>query len=420
MKNLIKTLAFAAVALTFTLQPAAYAQAQTAASGTQTTQGSDDQAKRDLYTKFYNAVTANKQAEAYESAQEYVRKYPNDTDDIAKYVRTFITTYEKSQRAARFTPFYEAINKKDYNTAFAQGKQLLATEPNNMSVMMNLVYTGYLAVTSGNSSFNAEASNYAKQVIQLIESGKTPEGEKPWYPFNTRDEALTYLNYYYGVMNLKSAPADASVYIVKAIGYESPLKRDPAIYHQLAYAYQEGEFKPLNANVQRFVGKEESPESKAALANLYQSADRIIDALARAIAYTDADPKNKQKYATQRAGWMEDLTRMYKFRNKDSDAGLTQFIAGVTSKPLPKFTPITPESMATTPATTATPAATPTATPTTTGTTPPATTTRPATTTTPSATTPARPATGTTTTTPPATNNTRPRPAATTPPTRRP
>ena len=54
--------------------------------------------------------------------------------------------------------------------------------------------------------------------------------------------------------------------------------------------------------------------------------------------------------------WMETLTTWYKFRHNDSDAGLTEMIAGVTSKPLPpEPTPIT-TLPATTPAATATPA----------------------------------------------------------------
>ncbi|MEJ7575509.1 MAG: hypothetical protein WKF74_00730 [Pyrinomonadaceae bacterium] len=415
MKNSIKTLAFAVVAFAFALQPVAFAQAQTAASGTATAQDTAAQEKRDLYTKFYNAVTANKQDEAYQSAQEYVRKYPNDTDDIAKYVRTFITTYEKNQVSQKYTGFYGFIQKKDYPGAFTQGKQLLSTDPNDMRVLLNLVQAGYLAAVSGNTSLSADASNYAKQVIGLIESGKTPEGEKPWYPFNNRDEALAYLNYYYAAMNLKAAPADAAGYLVKSVGYESPLKRDPSIYYQLAYAYEAGEYKRLGDSYQAFVGKDETPESKAARANLDQGADRIIDALARAIAYADADPKNKQKYAQQRAQWMTALTQIYKSRNNNSDAGLPQYIASVSTKPMPQFKLVTAESMTTTPAssTATTPAATPT-TPSTGTTTPAATPARPAapTTSAPSTTTtPARP-----TTTPAA------RPTTTTPPstTRRP
>ena len=412
MKNLTRSLTVAAIALVFALQPVGFAQAQTAASGTATAQDAGAQEKRDLYTKFYNAVTANKQDEAYQSAQEYVRKYPNDTDDIAKYVRTFITTYEKNQVSQKYASFYGLIQKKDYPGAFTQGKQLLSTEPNNISVMMNLVQAGYAAAVSGNTSLSGEASNYAKQVIGLIESGKTPEGEKPWYPFNNRDEALAYLNYYYAAMNLKAAPADAAGYLVKVVSFETPLKKDPLIYYQLAYAYEAGEYKRLGDAYQAFVGKEETPESKAARANLDQGADRIIDALARAIAYADADPKNKQKYAQQRAQWMTALTQLYKSRNNDSDANLPQYIASVTTRPMPQFKPVTAESM-----TPATPASGTTATPAATPTTPPATTT----TTRPAATTTSTPGAATTT---PARTTATPaaRPAPTTPPstTRRP
>ena len=98
-------------------------------------------------------------------------------------------------------------------------------------------------------------------------------------------------------------------------------------------------------------GKDETPESKAALENLNQVIDRIIDAYARAVALATAP-----EYAAKKAEWTTQLTTFYKFRHNDSDAGLQELIAGVLSKPLPPQ----PTLVATpVPATTSAPATTP-------------------------------------------------------------
>jgi hypothetical protein len=60
--------------------------------------------------------------------------------------------------------------------------------------------------------------------------------------------------------------------------------------------------------------------------------DRVIDAYARAVALAGNEPQ----YQTAKASWTKQLTTLYKFRHADSDAGLTEFIAGVLSKPLPQ------------------------------------------------------------------------------------
>src|SRR6185503_1199565 len=85
-------------------------------------------------------------------------------------------------------------------------------------------------------------------------------------------------------------------------------------------------------------GKDETPESKLALANIYQLVDRMIDAYARAIALAGSDAA----FAKQKPQWSESLMQWYKFRNKGSDAGLNELLATIVSKPLPPLpTPLT-------------------------------------------------------------------------------
>jgi hypothetical protein len=168
------------------------------------------------------------------------------------------------------------------------------------------------------------------------------------------------------------------------------LKKSPYTYAYIAGAYETGPYaKQSQQYKEMYSGKDETPESKLALANINQLVDRMIDGYARAVALAGADPK----HAAAKQGWNDTLMQWYKFRNNDSDAGMSELVAGILSKPLPPE----PTPLTSLPAAPATPAATPvgnSGAPATNGATAPSTT--PATTPgTKPATTPTTPATGT-------------------------
>jgi hypothetical protein len=178
----------------------------------------------------------------------------------------------------------------------------------------------------GDEALLAESAQFAKKAIEMIESGKPPA------PLASKDEALAYLNYTIAKSLLKSNPAEAITYYVKAAKFNSDLKKNPQLYTELAGAYGEG---PIAKLSEEYKAKYtvESPESKLAAANINQVIDRQIDALARAAALT-TDAANKKAI-------MDVLTGLYKDRNK-SEAGLNELIASVLSKPIPEVpTPLT-------------------------------------------------------------------------------
>jgi hypothetical protein len=131
---------------------------------------------------------------------------------------------------------------------------------------------------------------------------------------------------------LKTSPDSSIDSLIKAAGYESDIKRTPSTYYFLAVAYESGPYKTLSAAYQReYADKPETPQSKAALEKLGVVMDRIVDAYARAIATAGTDAKTQQS----RNEWLAQMTTYYKFRHNNSDAGMTEFIAGVLQKPLP-------------------------------------------------------------------------------------
>ena len=266
-------------------------------------------------------------------------------------MKKWVTAYDKENRKFRLNDLF--VNQRKYAEAMPLAKEILAEEPDNVQAPIALGYGGYvLAVTTKNESGNAEAINYSKKAIQVIESGKTPEAPASWTPFKSKEDALGYLYYSVGYLERASNPTEALTYFIKAAQFDSEIKKNPQTYVFITAAY-EAQYAKMSADYEAtYKGKDETPESKLAIANINQVVDRIIDALARAVAVAGTDAAAQQS----KAQWLARLTELYKFRHDKSDAGLNEMIASVMSKPLPPLpTPITTLPV-TTPATATTPA----------------------------------------------------------------
>lgn len=317
VKGLLAT-AFLAVSLV-TFGSVAFAQAAQAAQET------DDPAKIAIYKQFYENHK-NNPVVAYKAAREYLQRYTKDKDQYIDYLNKWIVAYERDERKQNLPGF---INEKKFSEAFNSGAKILADEPDNLRVQIDLGYAGYLAASAKDETHNTAALGYARKAIQAIDSGKAPES---WAPFKGKDDTLAYLNYAVGFLTLKTSPDQAIDSLLKAARYESEIKRTPSTYYFLAVAYESGPYKTMSAAYQtEFANKPETPQSKAALEKLNVVMDRIIDAYARAIAAAGTDPKTEQS----RKEWMAALSTYYKFRHEGSDAGINEFIAASLQKPLP-------------------------------------------------------------------------------------
>ena len=340
MKKIITTLSvLAALAIPVVAQTTP-APAQTAPAGCSA------ESKQAWYNEFRQTFKTN-QPKAYELAQKYLACPAEAAEEqITAYLKNFIGLIDKASRTPKVAEF--VYDKKDYAKAFELGRQVLTDEPENVKVMTDLSYAGFLAATSKVNTYNADTLNYSKKAIQLIQAGTVPSS---WAPYSGKDEALAYLNNTIGVLTIQTNPSEALPFLLKAAQLEGKLKKQPITYGYIGDAYQTGPYDRLSAEYKKlYEGKDETPESKLALENINQVIDRMIDAYARAVALSGTDPANQ----TSKAAWMETLTTWYKYRNNQSDAGLNEMIAGVLNKPLPPVpTPIT-----------SLPAATPTSTPT--------------------------------------------------------
>ncbi|HMF57506.1 MAG TPA: hypothetical protein VK619_14280 [Pyrinomonadaceae bacterium] len=389
MKTLIRSLVFAALVATFSLP--VLAAINFMADGDTATQEQQDQAKADLYKKFTDNRNTNPQV-AYDAGREYLTKYGTDNDQYVAYIKKWVTKYEA---AMRIQTLEQNITANKFADAFTLAKQILAEDPNNLVVLRDAAWAGLNMTTTGQGSdaSNAEAAGYAQRTIDMINQGATFIPNTP-IDAKAKDETLGWLNYAMGIFKFKNAPTEAINFFIEATKHGGFQKTEPQTFYLLANAYENAYYTRMAQDYQnkfKTVADEQTPEGRLAKANLNEVIDRIIDAYARAINLAGTNPK----YATAKTKWLQTVTGYYKYAHNDSDAGLTDLIAGIQAKPLPAaYTPLTTlPADATTPATGTT----------TTGGTTPATTGNPPSTTAPAGTTPANRTTNTNTT-PPSTN----------------
>jgi len=261
---------------------------------------------------------------AYDAAKQYLACSSDSGDQYAAYLKRFVDAYDKLHAAQDINNQFDAAYKnKNYADQIRLGKQILAGDPDNATVNIIMGVAGL-----GDVNVLNESSQYAKKAIALIEAGK------PATPYQ-KDQALAYLNWNIGKASLSSAPADSITSLIKAAKPETEVKKNPQLYIDLWTAYENGPRAKLTEDYKAKQGPNgtETPESKLVLENLNQVFDRQIDALARAAALTTN--------ATDKKAVMDNLTGLYKFRNK-SEAGLNELVASVLSKPIPDVpTPIT-------------------------------------------------------------------------------
>ncbi|HEU4930680.1 MAG TPA: hypothetical protein VFT48_01305 [Pyrinomonadaceae bacterium] len=311
-----------------------------------------DEAKEALYASFLKN-RADDQAKAYEDAKKYLAcpttGITEAQNKIVEYLKKWVAKYEEITRAARFTDLLYV--QKKYPEAYALGKEILAAQPDNLKVQIDLGVNAYLVAPLNNPALSAEALEHAKKALAALDSGKTIED---WKPLAGKEVGVAYLNYSIGSLSLQSDPSNALKFLIKAAQFETQLKKSPYTYAYIAGAYETGPYAKLSEEYKRlYSGKDETPESKLMLANINQLVDRMIDGYARAVALAGANAD----FAQPKAVWNESLTTWYKYRNSDQTTGLDQFIAGVLSKPLPpEPTPLTSLPPTSTPA--ATPAST--------------------------------------------------------------
>lgn len=326
MKTIIRFLSLSAMAVLLVTPALARlnANALNRDAVNQAQQG-DAEAKAALYAKVTENYKTNQKV-AYEAAKEYLQKYPNEENQqIVTYLKNFVAKYEKAVRKQTLSTY---ISEKKWAEAFQLGKEIVNDEPENLVVALQTSWAGLQLGLSGNNANNSAASGIAQKAIQLIDAGKMPEEGKP---YTNKEEDLGWLNFSLGYYALKNKQqSEAAGYFIKAVGHESTTKQNPTVYAQIATIYEDEYGRLQQQYDAQYKGKPETDESKAALVQVKQFLEPMIDAYARAVAYSGDNPAFK----AGKENWSQRLKELYTF-SKGSTDGLDALIASVKTKPIP-------------------------------------------------------------------------------------
>src|ERR1041384_424476 len=329
MKMMIRLLSLVALAAAFALP--AFAQDTSAAPAAQGICTEDARAK--MYTDYYNLRKQNDaaaQKQARDIAGQYMHKYGSCDDQYSKAVQKFIDAYDKAKGDIDLqNKLITTYTQHNYPDAVAAAKDILAKNPDDVKTAITGAWAAYQGVAAKNTALTADAINLAQRALQLIDSGKPADS----YFFATKDEARGWMEYVLGATNLKDNPAEAAKHLVAVAQSNTPAKQEPTTYFYLARAYED-EYQKQSERYKTFT--EVNDESKILLANMNLTVERIVDAYARAVAYSTKPEQQKDK-----ATYMTRLTEIYKSEHNGSDAGLNELVASVTTKPVLLTTPVT-------------------------------------------------------------------------------
>ncbi len=269
-------------------------------------------------------------------AAAFVKKYPQSplrpqiADGIAREIeattdqparaslaQTFLEIFNLPEEAQLVTGMLLSsyINTGQTQDAMTLGTQWLAKHPDDIPVMRNLTILASGQAIQGNNAFSAQGRDYGAKAIALIEADKMPAGfDAAKWPEYKR-EALVSLYRETGVLAYKAGDNAAAITLMeKAIELNSP---DAAIYLLLGDLY--------NANYEESAKTAivaSAANKPAATQKAEADLDRVIDAYARAIAFTEGKPD----FAQANAAIRERLTPYYKYRHKNSTDGMQQLI----------------------------------------------------------------------------------------------
>jgi hypothetical protein len=281
-----------------------------------------------LYSQYYEhrkMPSAEDQRIAYELAKDYLRRYGGDeTDPDLKSIRKFVSEYEKLHAQSQLDA---AVAAKNYPQAFQIGRTLLKNDPENFYVLAMLGKAGYENALAGDPKLNIDTIDYLRHAIQIVESGKLAKPD----PFKDAEAAKGFLNFTLGWFLREQFPVEAAAAFRKAAQTDGPYRTNSEVYYRMGVAILKGELAELSTEYnQKFGSKPPSPEQTAMLERIKQLAGRAIDAYARAVALSSG-PEQRDA----RAKILAQLTALYKSFHNDSDAGLSELLADVLSKPLP-------------------------------------------------------------------------------------
>ncbi len=276
------------------------------------------------FIEYKRSLNPEERRLAYPAAKDYLRKFGGEGDSNAREAQKFVTEYE---RVFSNRDVFTAYTAKNYAKAFELGRPHLKTDPDDFFVLGTLSEAGYENALAGNATLNEESVDYTRRAIKILEAGKLAQAD----PFKSMDVARGFLYSTLGWFVKDQAPVEAAAAFLKAAQSNSPYHTDPSVYHRMGVAILKGEFAQLsNEYNDKYGAKQSSGEQQAMLGRVIHTAERAIDAYARAVALSTT-PEQQEA----RAKILAQLTVLYRNFHNNSEDGLSDLIANVLTKPLP-------------------------------------------------------------------------------------
>lgn len=257
---------------------------------------------------------------AYQLGKDFLSRFGKDKDDQVTKIKSFVEKYREHV-------FYVAVDAKKFAEAFATGKEILAEQPDNAEILMNLAYNGYNSFSvNRDRAFADESIGFTKKALELFDAGKYP---KQFAPFKDKVEATAFLHFIEGTLLFDVDKKSGASEIYKAALNDSIVKNSADTYSVLA-TYYEGLYEKGSKELKAQTDAKTISDAdfKSGTEKINKIIDQMMDAYARAVKRGEAE---KNPNAPQ---WRQRLTEVYKFRNK-SDDGLAEYIKVVDNTPLP-------------------------------------------------------------------------------------
>ena len=252
-------------------------------------------------------------------AESIAREIAETTDNQAKgaLAQTFLEIFNLPGEAPLVTAslLNSYVNTGQTQDAMTLGTKWLAEHPDDVSVMQNLTILASAEAIKNNNAFIAQGRDLGARAIALLEADKMPAGfdAAKWPDF--KKQALVSLYRETGILAFKANDHAAAVPLLeKAVGLNSP---DAAIYFLVSDL--------LNSEYEEYAKRAmvaSAADKPAATQKAEAALDRVIDAYARAIAFTDG----KAEFAQANAAFRERIGPYYKYRHKGSTDGMQQLI----------------------------------------------------------------------------------------------
>jgi len=300
---------------------------------------------------------------AIETGKQFLEKYGAcpSAEELSTYLKGQLPKMEESNKKAIEAKgkgdlakrFDDALKAKNWDQTYSLGKEILEKYPEEFRTVEIVLGSvgGEEALTKSNFKYSEDTLKYAKQSIADLEAkkpfviGKDTKYGIYEFSYKTPEEAIAWLNLYIGWITQlgQKNKAAALPYLYKATQYNDT-KSKPAPYDLIGLYYID-ELNKIYDEIQAIaksqvdtdteeVAKEKLASIKAKVALANATAERAMDAVARAAAFTPD--------ATVKAKLRNTLQELYK-RRFDKTEGLDAWVASTTAKPFVNpQTPIVP------------------------------------------------------------------------------